>query len=282
MKLSLLFACAALACGCSSGPEPACTAAGQALTVCAAGATVKGIDVSTYQGTIDWSKVAAAGIAFGVARVSDGTKYPDAQFASNWKQMKAQGIVRSVYQFFRASQDPVAQADLLLTDVANAGGFQPGDLPPVIDVETADGQTDTAVRAAMQAWLDHVEAAVGRKPIIYSGPSHSTMLGDGFSAYPLWVPNWGVSCPKMTSNWTTWTFWQYSDQGTVSGISGAVDLDEFNGSLADLQAFADQTPADAGTPAADAGAPGADASTKDGGPSVTPDASVAPSNPCAP
>ncbi|HSQ65360.1 MAG TPA: GH25 family lysozyme [Polyangiaceae bacterium] len=250
--------------------------------MCATGATVKGIDVSKYQGTIDWSKVAAAGIKFGFARVSDGTQYPDSFFAANWKNMKAQGLVRGVYQFFRASQDPIAQADLLLTDVTNAGGFVPGDLPPVIDVETADGQTDTTVRARMQAWLDHIQSAIGRKPIIYSGPSHSAMLGNGFTSYPLWVPNWGVSCPNLTSSWTTWTFWQDSDQGSVSGVAGAVDTDLFNGSLSELQAFASEAASDAGAPSGDAGASATDASASDASATSTPDASAPPTDPCAP
>src|SRR5262249_21136306 len=87
------------------------------IPVCATGATVQGIDVSVHNGTIDWAKVKASGRVFAIARVSDGLHYPDSQFAANWKGIEAQGLVRGVYQYFRASQDPVAQADYLVSQI---------------------------------------------------------------------------------------------------------------------------------------------------------------------
>src|SRR5579871_5548852 len=93
---------------------------------------VKGVDVSEYQGTIDWASVKSAGIGFGIARVSDGAHHSDAYFASNWSGMKKNGIIRGVYQFFRASQDPKAQAKVVADAVGSLGA---DDLPPVADVE---------------------------------------------------------------------------------------------------------------------------------------------------
>src|SRR5262249_59097656 len=83
----------------------------------------------------------------------------------------------------------------------------------------------------------------------------------GFGGCPLWVANYGVTCPSMPTSFSEWKFWQYTDSGSVSGISGAVDLDQFNGTLGDLMAFANPTgpPPDASLPP-DASPPGMDAS----------------------
>jgi hypothetical protein len=89
----------------------------------------------------------------------------------------------------------------------------------------------------MHKWLDRVKSKTGRTPIIYTAAFMSGNVGTGFTAYPLWVANYGVSCPTMPSNWTHWKFWQSSSTGSVSGISGAVDVDEFNGTLGDLMKF---------------------------------------------
>src|ERR1043166_9121841 len=84
----------------------------QALTSkCAAGSTVKGIDVSYYQGSINWGAVKNDGVKYAFIRVSDGTGYRDSKFDANWSGAKSHGVLRGAYQFFRSNQDPIAQAD---------------------------------------------------------------------------------------------------------------------------------------------------------------------------
>ena len=83
-------------------------------SVCPAGQTTYGIDVSYYQGNIDWAAVAGAGVEFAIIRVSDGIGFHDPKFAQNWAGAKANGIIRGAYQFFRSDDDPIAQADLLI------------------------------------------------------------------------------------------------------------------------------------------------------------------------
>ena len=100
--------------------------------VCAQGTTTMGVDVSYYQGTVDWAKAKAAGVKFAFLRVSDGTTFRDPKFVQNWANTKTAGVIRGAYQFFRPSQNVNAQADLM---IAALGTYQPGDLPPVIDVE---------------------------------------------------------------------------------------------------------------------------------------------------
>src|SRR4051812_11230805 len=100
--------------------------------VCAQGATTLGIDVSKWDGTVNWPRVKAAGVYFAFIRVSDGASTRDAQFATNWAGAKAAGVIRGAYQFFRPTQSMTTQADMLISAV---GTYQAGDLPPVIDVE---------------------------------------------------------------------------------------------------------------------------------------------------
>src|SRR5450631_1611453 len=84
----------------------------QAATVCAAGSIVQGVDVSVYQGTINWPTVKAAGIDFAIARISDGSAL-DTDFATNWSGMKSAAVVRGAYQYFEPGQDPTTQADIV-------------------------------------------------------------------------------------------------------------------------------------------------------------------------
>jgi uncharacterized protein (TIGR03382 family) len=205
--------------------------------VCAAGPTVRGIDVSKWQGSIDWGAVASSGIEFAFIRISDGQNYIDQRFNENWAGAKNAGILRGAYQFFRPGQDPIAQADLFLDRMGNLNA---DDLNPVIDVEDTDGQPPSVVADKVGKWIDRVEAATGRKPIIYTGKYfwQDSVRSDDFSDYPLWIAQWGPLCPDLPDAWSHWAFFQTSATGRVPGISGDVDLDLFNGSYDDLLAFA--------------------------------------------
>lgn len=199
--------------------------------------TVAGIDVSKYQGAIDWPAVRGAGIAFAFVRVSDGLSDPDPTFATNWAGAAAAGVMRGAYQFFRPLRDPVAQADLVVDAMGPLG---PGDLPPVVDVEVADGVDPVTLAAAVRAWLERVEGRTGRRPIIYTG-AHvwaDALDGADLSDYPLWLAQWDRDCPTVPAPWDDWTFWQTSATGRVAGIAGDVDTDVFRGDLAALRAFA--------------------------------------------
>ncbi len=226
--------------GCSSSEEePAregCTGQTAApLRVCAKGPVLEGIDVSVYQGDVDWAKVKASGRVFAIARTSNGLLKKDTKFAANWPAMKQAGLVRGAYQYFRPGEDPKAQAEAILAAMEAAGGLEAGDLPPVIDVETTDNLGPAAVQAAAKAWLDVVEARVGRKPIVYTSANMSPSIGTSLAAYPLWVAHYTTQCPNLPDGWDAWRFWQRSDKGTVPGITGAVDLDGFDGTMEDLR-----------------------------------------------
>ena len=193
-----------------------------------------GIDVSHWQGTIDWEAVAADGVEFAFVKATEGGDYTDPRFAENWAGARRAGVVRGAYHFFRPQTDATAQAAHFLRTVQLA----PGDLPPVLDVEVTDGRSAAAIADGVRTWLQEVERATGRRPIIYTRASFWTgQMDGGFGAYPLWVAHYGVSAPNIPAGWSGWTFWQHSDAGRVDGISGAVDLDWFNGGRAELDAF---------------------------------------------
>ncbi len=208
----------------------------QAGQVCAAGPTLPGIDVSYYQGDIDWNQVAASGIVFAWTRASHGLQFDDPQLTNNLNGARAAGVHIGVYQYFEPTQDPIAQADKLL---ALTGPLQPGDLPPMLDVESADTVGKAAYADAIRAWVDHVEAATGVVPFIYSGYYYwNDNVGAGeFADHPLVVPNYNKGCPLVPDTWATWTVHQYCDCGSVPGIAGNVDTDTFNGDLATLEGY---------------------------------------------
>jgi hypothetical protein len=155
--------------------------------------------------------------------------------------MQAAGVVRGAYQFFEPGEDPTAQANLLLQAM---GPLQPGDLPPVLDMEVTGGQSAAAIVANVQTWMNVVEKATGVIPVIYTAPGfwNRSVGSTTFGANPLWVANWGVAAPTLPVGWSNWAIWQYSDTGFVPGILGQVDLDEFNGSLAELSNFGKPLP----------------------------------------
>lgn len=209
------------------------------------GETTFGIDVSYYQGDIDWNAAAAdpsGAVKFAIIRASDGLGFRDPKFEENWAGAKAAGIVRGVYQFFRSDEDPVAQANLMLEMM---GALEPGDLPPTMDMESTDG-VDAATRIArMHQWFDVVDAAVGAPAFIYTGGYFwdDNVGTDEFNHHPLWHAGYtGGSAPTTVSNaWSTWHFWQYAsspdpgiDGRNVAGIDGNVDQNRFNGTFAQL------------------------------------------------
>ena len=125
---------------------------------------------------------------------------------------------------------PSRQADLLVSQL-RAVGFSHGDLVPTIDVETTDGEPQSVVVANLRTIVNTVSAAIGSLPAIYCSPSwwSGNINSAAFTLDPLWIANWFVTQPQVPeNNWggTGWQVWQFSDAGSVPGISGNVDLDE--------------------------------------------------------
>ncbi len=198
----------------------------------AAEVTYEGIDVSHYQGQVDWALVKAAGIHFAFAKATQGTSYVDPELTANWPAMRAAGLVRGAYHFMDPDQDAAAQAEHFLATVQ----LEAGDLPPVLDIEVTEGMSVEGLDAAVRTWLEKVAAATGVQPIIYSDETFlDTELANGFGAYPLWIAAYEETPPAPPAAWTAWTFWQYSQSGQVSGVDGDVDRDRYQGTAAGFQ-----------------------------------------------
>jgi GH25 family lysozyme M1 (1,4-beta-N-acetylmuramidase) len=214
--------------------------------------SLPGIDVSHYQGAIDWTQVAASGVRFAFAKATQGQSYTDPTYATNAAAAAAAGIVLGAYDFAQPDATPngaILEADHFLA-VAQP---QPGQLLPVLDLETTGGLTPAQLTAWTLAWLGEVASRTGGRAMVYTSPNgwasrmaDTTAIADaGYTV--LWVAHWNVASPTVPANdWQGhgWTFWQYSDCGSVPGITGCVDSDWFNGLAFDAVTIQspDQTP----------------------------------------
>ena len=202
-------------------------------------AYLDGIDVSYHQGTIDWGQVAAAGKRFAFVRATAGTLTADTAYWSNRSGARAAGLAVGSYHFANpdsAVNDATNEANWFLQNSAIASG----DMIPILDFETANGLSPASLTEWAQTWLAQVSATTGVRPIIYTTPKFwSTSMSDtdwfarnGYAV--LWIANWTTaSQPSIpAAGWAGngWMFWQHSSSGAVPGITGAVDLDRFNGS----------------------------------------------------
>jgi GH25 family lysozyme M1 (1,4-beta-N-acetylmuramidase) len=203
----------------------------------------QGIDVSHWQGTIDWAKVKASGRTFVFAKATEGIGFEDSSYDQNKAGAMAAGLHFGAYHFARpGSNNPVTEADWFV-DTAR---LQHGMLLPVLDLELTGGLGTSGLTTWVKAWLGRVYERTGVRPMIYTSPSFwRNAMGDsrwfadnGYSM--LWVAHWGVTSPSVPgSNWggRSWTFWQYSNSGTVPGISGGVDLNLFRFSTFDAVTY---------------------------------------------
>jgi GH25 family lysozyme M1 (1,4-beta-N-acetylmuramidase) len=198
---------------------------------------VEGIDVSKWQGVINWPMVRAAGKQFAIAKATEGVGYEDGKYEVNKAGAMANGLAFGAYHFARpdlngTNTGAVAEADWFV----DTSAYEPGMIIPTLDLERSGGKSDAALISWVKSWVTRVYDRLGVKPMIYASPSFwSNNLGDtswfadnGYDV--LWIAHWGVTSPSVPgNNWggRSWTFWQYSDNGPVPGISGGVDLDRY-------------------------------------------------------
>lgn len=205
---------------------------GREKTPLLAGYSVHGIDVSAYQGRIDWPEVARNRVRFAFIKACEGATLRDPRFARNWREARAAGVLCGAYHYFQPNRDGQAQADLFARTVPLA----PGDLPPVLDVEAANFHDVAVMRREVARWLRLVEAHYGVRPILYSNHSfYQRHLAGHFDDYPLWLAHYEVERPALARN--KWIIWQHSDESYVPGIRGVVDFNVFQGNFEALQAL---------------------------------------------
>lgn len=223
------------------------------LVLPALASSVTGPDVSDYQHpngvSIGWGQVATAGQSFAFVKASQGTYYTNPYYAQDVAQAGKAGLVHGAYAFADPTESAVSQAQYFAQVIGSQN--QPGDLPPVLDLEQTGGLTATQLISWVGSWLSTVQQLTQRQPMIYVSPyfwidnlNNTTQ----FANYPLWVADYcSCSAPMTFGGWgAAWTFWQFTDSATISGISGQVDESQFRFPLSTLrQSFAEE---DSGLP----------------------------------
>jgi lysozyme len=193
---------------------------------------IQGIDVSKWQGEIDWQAVAKAGTKFAFIKATEGGDYLDPRFQANWRGAARAGIPRGAYHFMYWCRSAEEQARWFTKNVP----ADPKALPPVLDVEW-NGNPKTCpnkippgqARAMMKTMLDAMEAHTGKRPIIYTDITfHEEVLEGAFNSYPYWVRSVAAE-PKQRYSNRPWTLWQFTTTGRVPGIKGPVDRNAFAG-----------------------------------------------------
>lgn len=201
----------------------------------------RGIDVSRWQGQVDWCAVAADvdhRPRFVFIKATEGATWTDPAFAQNRCDAARVGLAAGFYHFFRCTSAVDAQAKHYLSTINAA--FAKGELMPVLDVEDPkqwQGLSKTELTRMVLQWCELV--AEIRSPLIYLSPSFAESLLEpdpALAKFPLWLAHWTDRDPKVPKPWTDWTFWQYSSKGRVAGITAnVVDLDLFNGTEEELK-----------------------------------------------
>ncbi|RCS22982.1 glycosyl hydrolase [Phyllobacterium salinisoli] len=193
---------------------------------------VHGVDVSRWQGEIDWEKLRTQGANFAYIKATDGGDHLDPMFRKNWRRAHEAGLRRGAYHFFYWCRTAGEQADWFIRNVPKVKGA----LPPVIDVEW-NGESRCSQRVSrkkvlekMQVFMDKLERHYGQRPIIYTAPDfYRDNLRGEFLDYPFWLRA-VAEHPSKVYPGRKWLFWQYSGSGLSHGVDGRIDLNAFHGS----------------------------------------------------
>lgn len=196
------------------------------------GPYIFGIDVSHYQGQIDWPEVRASHhpIEYIFIRSTMGKDGKDLTFMRNWNKAKEFGFIRGAYHYYRPNENSTAQ----FKNFASVVKLDSGDFYPVLDVEKESIFGKDNLRKGVLNWLQLAEEHYGVKPIIYSGLSFYQDVLEGYvDGYPLWIA--AYSGGKQRLDGVDWKFHQFSEQVWVKGIGISVDGNDFVGSMEELQ-----------------------------------------------
>ncbi len=194
---------------------------------------VHGIDVSKWNGDIDWPTVRKSGVSFAFMKATEGTDRIDSRFNEYWRGAKAAGVAYAPYHFYYFCSTADAQADWFIANVPK----EAVSLPPVLDAEwnSASPTCKTRpaaddVRAALQRFMDRLEKHYGKRPIIYTTVDfHRDNLVGQFEKHHFWVRS-VANHPENIYSARRWAFWQYTSTGVVPGIDGNTDINVFAGS----------------------------------------------------
>jgi lysozyme len=197
------------------------------------GLPVQGIDVSKYQGDIDWARVRASGIAFAYLKVSEGGDHVDSRFYDNWERAARAGVPRGAYHFMYWCRTASEQA-VWFTQAVPQDASQ---LPPVLDLEWNNDSVTCPQHVPRQQALAMIhkllaimEQHTGKRPVIYTDINfHRDVLEGELAGYDFWLRSVAAEPHERFRN-RRWAFWQYTATGRVPGVPGDVDRNAFHGS----------------------------------------------------
>jgi lysozyme len=190
-----------------------------------------GIDISHYNGTIDWEQIKASKfpIQFVFIRSSMGKNGVDKQFNLNYSKAKESGYLVGVYHYYRPNENSTQQ----FNHFNSVYSYKKGDLPPVLDIEEMGKNGEENLRKGLLNFLQLIEKNWGIKPIIYSGRTfYFSYIKDYFNNYPLWIAAYSG---EQRVNLIHWEFYQFTEQLQIKGIQSAMDGNYYKGNLQDLK-----------------------------------------------
>ena len=195
-----------------------------------------GVDISHHQPFVSWKRmkvlvdkqgrtvwkkknaISEKEIDYVIMKASEGEGFKDWRFKGRWRKAQKYGFKRGAYHFFRPGKDAASQAQNFINQV---GALDPKDFPPILDIEKTDELSSQDINIIALEWLQIIEKHYGRKPIVYANPYYlnNILSSEITQRYPIWVANYGVSCPT----WGKWDIWQFTDRAHIRGI-GCADL----------------------------------------------------------
>ena len=185
----------------------------------------QGIDVSHWQGNIDWAKVRKAGVQFAFIKATEGKHYIDPLWKKNATEAAQAGIPKGYYHFARFNGEHTATAEAF--HFINTIHSEESQLPYVLDLEVTNGLDRVALSRATKLFLDTVKLETNQQVMIYTNTNMArNHLIDILKDFPLWIAHYNVDQPGVNNIWNEWHVFQYSSKGKIPGIKGYVDLDE--------------------------------------------------------
>jgi lysozyme len=187
---------------------------------------ILGVDVSHYQGHIDWYRLKTAGVRFAYIKATEGSHYVDKAFGENWQGAKDAGIARGAYHVFTTSSNVDDQISNFQNAIAAAG--EKGELPSALDLEVSfvSKEDVNAAKNDVTKWLQTVQKDEKKPPVVYGSLSlfNNYFAGTSLSKMPVWLAEYSTGPYTGGSKWPKWAIWQFSDKVTVDGVDGYVDV----------------------------------------------------------
>lgn len=206
---------------------------------------IRGVDVSSYQGAIDWDVIESQNIRFAFIKATEGSSFVDPWFHENYENTVNSGIRVGAYHFFSFDSGGDTQADNFIREVKKLNNM----LPPVIDIEFYDDKRSNppdreSVTEQLNVFITKIEEAYAIKPIIYAVyETYNLYIKDDFADCGIWIRD-VFSFPKLPDS-RDWTFWQYTDRAKLSGYNGEekhIDLNSFCGTEEQFENYGKLSP----------------------------------------